>query len=183
VADSKLSLLVSLRQRILGSYPELIQTLHNISSTLEKQFNRFIEITAKTNGLRGKNEVVEIMIPIFVVKSIEPTRYGIIPPLKLLRPESPIHWKQIKKVPPVKAFNVQLYNDAFCGAMDDLIRFEIMRNTGFRDRLDRQAFRNNKLKHKKRIDRFLEGLKELSIRGLISTYLADDITQFWMQIK
>ena len=183
VADSKLSILVSLRQRILGSYPELIQTLHDISSTLEKQFNQFMEITAKTNGLRGNNEVVEIMIPVFIVKSINPTHYGIIPPLKLLHPESPIHWKQIKNVPPVKAFNVELYNDKFCGALEDLIRFEMLRNNGFRERLDRQAFRNNKLKHKKRIDRFLEGVKELSLRGLLSTNLADDITRFWMQIK
>lgn len=183
VADSKLSFLVSLRQRILGSYPELIQTLHDISSTLDQQYTRVIEITAKTNGLGRNNEVVEILIPVFVVKSINPSRYGIIPPLKLLHPESPIHWKQIKNVPPVKAFNVQLYNDVFCETLEDLIRFEMMRNTGFQERLDRQAFRNNKLKHEKRIDRFLEGVKELSLRGLLSTHLADDITRFWMQIK
>ncbi|MFX1566701.1 MAG: hypothetical protein ACFFCH_11995 [Promethearchaeota archaeon] len=181
--DSQLSLLVSLRERILGSYPALIQTLHEISSTLETQFNRFMEITAKTDDLRGTHPVVEILIPVYVVKSLNPTRYGVIPPLKFLRPKSPIHWKHIKNVPPVKAFNVDLYNDAFCGTLQDLIRSEVKRNTAFQEGLDKQAFRNNKLKHKKRIDRFLQGVQELSLCGLLSTHLADDITRFWMQLK
>ncbi len=181
--DTQLSILVSLRERILGNYPVLIQTLHDLSSKLEKQYNRFIEISAKMGDLQGEHQIVKVLVPIFMVKTSNPTRYAIIPPLKLLRPTSPIHWKGSKQVPPVKAFNVTLFDESFCIKLQDMLRSEMVTRPKFRDTLDKMAHRSNKLKHKKRIDQFLHGVQELSLRGLLSTHLAHDLSQFWIQIK
>jgi hypothetical protein len=181
--QSQLSVLVSLRERILGSYPTLIQTLHDTSSKLEKQYNRFLSKSVKTNGFLGKHPFVETLIPIFIIKTLNPSRYAIIPPLRFQSPSSSIHWKGTKSVPPVKAFNVQLFDDQFCLTLQDHVRFEMVTKPKFRENLDKQAMRNNELKHKKRVDRFLQGVQELSLRGLLSTNLADDITQFWLQMK
>jgi hypothetical protein len=182
-AESQLSLLVSLRERILGSYPALIQTLHDISSKLEKQYKRLIDISANTDNVLGEDPVVELLVPIFVIKTLNPVHYAIIPPLKLLSPTDPIHWKGTKAIPPVKAFNVQLFDYAFCITLQNLLRSEMITKPKFRESLDNQALRNNKLEHKKRIDYFLQGVQELSLRGLMSTHLADDLTQFWLKIK
>ncbi len=182
-ADSRLGILVSLRERILGSYPALVQTLHDISTKLDKQFNRFMEITAKTNDLLGEHPLIRILVPIFVVKTNNPTKYAIIPPLKLLRPSSAIHWRRSKSVPPVKAFNVRLFDENFCGALQELLRSEMITKPQFKNRLDQLGLRNNMLKHKKRIDQFLQGIQQLSIRGFLTTNLIDDLTQFWIQLK
>lgn len=182
-AESQLSILVSLRERILGSYPALIQTLHDISSKLEKQYKRIIDISAITDNMLGEDPVIELLVPVFVIKTLNPTRYAIIPPLKLLRPTDPIHWKGTRSVPPVKAFNVQLFDDEFCISLQNLLRSEMITKPKFRESLDNQALRNNKLRHKKRIDYFLQGVQELSLHGLMSTHLADDLTQFWLKIK
>ncbi|MFX0169777.1 MAG: hypothetical protein ACFE89_10530 [Candidatus Hodarchaeota archaeon] len=182
-AQSQLSILVSLRERILGSYPTLIQTLHDISSKLEEQYNRCLDISAKTNDFLGEHLFVEVLIPIFIIKTLDPTRYAIIPPLRFQQPPSPIHWKGTKNVPPVKAFNVQLFDDQFCLTLQEHLRLEMVSKPRFRESLDKQATRNNELKHKRRVDRFLQGVQELSLRGLMSTRLADDLAQFWLQIK
>lgn len=182
-AESQLSILVSLRERILGSYPALIRTLHDISSKLEKQYKRLIDISAITDNVFGEDPVVKLLVPIFVIKTLNPTRYAIIPPLKLLRPTDPIQWKGTKSVPPVKAFNVQLFDNDFCISLQNLIRSEMITKPKFRESLEKQALRNNKLQHKKRIDYFLQGIQELSLHGFMSTHLADDLTQFWLKIK
>jgi hypothetical protein len=181
--QSQLTILVSLRERILGSYPSLIQTLHDTSSKLEKQYNRFLAKSVKTDGFLGKHPFVEILIPIFVIKTHNPTRYAIIPPLKFQSPSSSVHWKGSKQVPPLKAFNIQLFDDHFCLTLQDHVRFEMITKAKFRESLDKLAMRNDELKHKKRVDRFLQGVQELSLQGLMSTNLADDLTQFWLQIK
>ncbi|MFX1576485.1 MAG: hypothetical protein ACFFCF_04885 [Promethearchaeota archaeon] len=182
-AESQLSILVSLRERILGSYPALIQTLHDISSKLDQQYKRLIDISAKTDNMFCEDPVIELLVPIFVIKTLNPTHYAIIPPLKLLRPTDPIHWKGTRSVPPVKAFNVQLFDDEFCISLQNLIRSEMITKPKFRESLEKQALRNNKLQHKKRIDYFLQGIQELSVHGFMSTHLADDLTQFWLKIK
>ncbi|UCE07865.1 MAG: hypothetical protein JSW07_07485, partial [bacterium] len=156
--DSQLRTLVSLRERIISSYPKLRQSLNSISTKLEKQYERFRRITVKADDLRGDQSLIRILIPVFIAKVKRPARYGIIPPLKLLRPALSHHWKHSKSVPPVKAFNVKLFDEPFCLQLEKLLRTDMLTKPEFRSRLDQQALQNNWLNDSKRVKRFLQGI-------------------------
>jgi hypothetical protein len=181
--DSQLITLVSLREQILRCYPNLRQTLQDMSTKLEQQNERFMKITVKADDLQGDHSLVRVLVPVFVTKTKDPARHGIIPPLKFLRPASPHHYKRSRSVPPAKAFNITLFDDPFCNQLDKWLRTEILTRPTFLSCLDQQALQNNWLDHPKRIDKFLQGIQQLSLSGLISKYLIDDLTNFWLRIK
>ncbi len=171
VAESaQLSELNMIREAIIKLHAAVKDSLQNLKNRVEKEHRRFEAISAPADTMQGYLPLMQVVIPIFVVKIGQGDgQYGVIPPLKVER----VMGAQSK---------VSLFNEVFGEQLIQLMRTEIRSNRAFQRQLDEIAMRANWVKRPFSSEHLQRGTRQLANYALMTYEMREQLASFWSKI-
>jgi hypothetical protein len=169
-AVSLLQELSALQESMTTRYAHLQQAMGTLRMTLQQQYARFENISTSANALQGYLPLMQLLIPVFIIKTgDEAGQYAMIPPVRLASISS-------------TAYDVDVYDEVLGDQLQQLVRTEIRANAPFRVRLDQQALATNWITRANSIDHFYRGAQQLMDSYLLTTAGAEELINFWLNI-
>jgi hypothetical protein len=169
-AVSLLRELSALQESMTTHYSHLQQATNALKTTLQQQYARFENISASADALQGYLPLMQLLIPVFILKTGDVTgQYAMIPPLRLVSTSS-------------AAYDVDVYDEVLGDQLQQLLRTEIRTNAPFRVRLDQHALATNWITRANSIEHFYRGVQQLMDDYLLTTTGAEELINFWLNI-
>ncbi len=168
--SSQLSELDMIREATIKLHAELKEIIKNLKNKVEQEHRRFEAISAPADTLQGYLPLMQLAIPVFVVKIGQGEgRYGVIPPLLV---EEEIAGE----------YQMKMFDEVFGEQLIQLLRTEIRTNPLFRQNLDNIAQTNNWVRRPFSAEHVQRGTRQLANYNLLSYQTREQISTFWSSI-
>jgi hypothetical protein len=169
-SGTKLSDLDMIREAIIKLHASLKESIKNLKNRVEQEHRRFEAISAPADTLQGYLPLMEVVVPLFVVKIGQGEgQYGVIPPLKI---EGDI----------VGKYKISLFDEIFGDQLIQLMRTEIRSNPHFRQQLDAIAERSNWVRRPFSSEHIQRGTRQLANYALMNYEMREQIAGYWSSI-
>jgi hypothetical protein len=170
MTHTQLSELDMVREAIIKLHAVLKETIQNLKNKVEQEHRRFEAISAPADTLQGYLPLMQVVVPVFVVKIGQGEgQYGVIPPLM-------IQGNMTAKNP------VKFFDEVFGDQLVQLLRTEIRSNPLFQQELDAIASNANWIRRPYSAEHVQRGTRQLANYGFLTYETREQIASFWSTI-